>query len=125
MAENIVNLDIQKDPTKDPKKKSIEYDENEIPEYKTEIELTDEEKTRIVKEIEAELAAIDKEYDAAGLLNKWDALDKQYEGEMREIEFQSTRPHGARHPSSKQFKDKGLHPLFSEPPKILSPLEFT
>lgn len=86
MAENIVNLDIQKDPTKDPKKKSIEYDENEIPEYKTEIELTDEEKTRIVKEIEAELAAIDKEYDAAGLLDKWDALDKQYEGEMREIE---------------------------------------
>jgi len=68
--------------TKQTKKKKSD---EEIPLYKNNIDLSEESKKRIVEEICEELDAIDAEYNDAGLLKQWDALDKQYEGRMREI----------------------------------------
>lgn len=76
-----LNLSIEKN------KKLLDAGEKEeIPDYKTRLELSPEEEKRIVDEILAELEEIEKEYQEKKLDEQWDSLDRQYDGEMAEIE---------------------------------------
>lgn len=81
MSEKISNLEI----TKNKKKRVIAEDDIDIPHFKTKIDLSDEDKDRIFKEIDAEYQEIKKERDEMRLDQKLDSLDKQYDGEMRQI----------------------------------------
>jgi len=67
-----------------PSKKKDDYD---IPEYMEQIELSDEQKTRLIDEFKREFEAIKKERDDDGMDQKWRALDNQYEGRMEEDEL--------------------------------------
>lgn len=75
------NLTIQKDLSK----KKISSEDSDIPDFKTKIKLSDEQKKRLLKEINAEYEEIKKERDEMDLENKLEQLDRQYDGEMREI----------------------------------------
>lgn len=77
MANETKDLTIETLPTL--KKKS------EVPVFKTQIKLSDEEKKQIYAELKAELDAINTEYDADRRDKKYDMLDQQYKGEMRQI----------------------------------------
>lgn len=57
-----------------------------IPKYFSELELNEEDKKRINKEIMKEFECIEKERNEAGLPEKWDALDDQYKGNIEESE---------------------------------------
>lgn len=76
-----LNLSIEKN-----KKLVDDQDKESIPEFKTRLELSPEEEKRIVEEILAELEEIEKEYQEAKLDEHWDSMDRQYNGEMKEIE---------------------------------------
>lgn len=58
----------------------------EIPVYLERLELSDEQKDRLVKEVLEELDAIKEERTTEQLEAKWDALDKQYDGKVEENE---------------------------------------
>lgn len=77
MANETKELTIETLPTL--KKKS------EVPVFKTQVKLTEEQKKEIYLELKAELDAINKEYDADRRDKKYDMLDQQYKGEMRQI----------------------------------------
>src|SRR4030067_591329 len=82
--ENMVNLEIEKNTDKSILKKK--NDPSEIPTFKTKIKLTNADKKRIYKEIDAELDAIKAERSEIDLEDRCDNLDQQYAGEMEEIE---------------------------------------
>jgi hypothetical protein len=83
--ENRVSLTIEKNKDKSVLKKK--EDPSEIPTFKTKIRnLSEEDKKRIFKEIDAELTAIEKERSEDGLEDRCDQLDQQYAGQMRDIE---------------------------------------
>jgi hypothetical protein len=58
---------------------------SEVPVFKTQIQLSPQQKKEIYTELKAELDAINKEYEADRRDKKYDALDQQYKGEMRQI----------------------------------------
>lgn len=68
------------------KKNARKSDKEEIPDYKTALVLSPEEEKRIVKEILDELKAIDEEYESNKILETFDSLDRQYDGEMQETD---------------------------------------
>jgi hypothetical protein len=72
--------------TIDKQLKSREESSQEIPEFKTKITLSKEEKERIVSEIIDELEAIEKERGEIDLEETLDRADRQYDGEMQEVE---------------------------------------
>lgn len=83
MAEQ-TNLIIKKNEDK----KVLKKEDEGIPTYQTRIaeaDLTQGFKDRIIKEIQAEIDVIKRERDEIKLEDTLDALDRQYEGEMREI----------------------------------------
>lgn len=82
MAETQVKLDI----TKNTDLKSLKKDPEEIPTFKTKIKLKEDQKERIWKEIDAELSAIDKERKEENIESFCDSMDRQYDGEMAEVE---------------------------------------
>jgi hypothetical protein len=59
-----------------------------IPVYMETMDLTDDQKERIVKEIIAELKVIRDEREAEHVEKKWEALENQYNGEAEEDELQ-------------------------------------
>lgn len=73
--------------TKAPEDTADKKDGYDLPEYMDRLELTAEQKTRLLVEIKDELDAIKKERDEActgGLDKKWRALESQYEGRVEE-----------------------------------------
>lgn len=86
MSEKIVDVKIHPgEPDKKDEKKA-KAGEYVTPKYITNIELTPEQQTRIVEEICNELDVIEQERKELGIIDHWDALDAQYEGEMEEME---------------------------------------
>jgi len=77
----IENLELEKIPNKPSPE-----DSSDIPCFKTKIKLTEAQEKRIVDEINAELDEIQKQRDEDKLEARWEALDNQYDGKMREIE---------------------------------------
>lgn len=59
-------------------------EKDEIPVYFERLELSDEQKKRLCKEIKEEFEVIKKEREAEKMDDKWDALDRQYEGKLKE-----------------------------------------
>jgi len=74
MPDIIQNLKIEQIPTPEDKE-----DEIEVPQYILQLDLSDTERKRIVKEIEAEFNAIKKERDDAGIDKKIEVVNKLYE----------------------------------------------
>ena len=61
-------------------------EEQGIPKYFSQVELTDEQETRLVEGIKDEYEAIKQERMEEGLDEKWDGLDDQYDGIIEEHE---------------------------------------
>jgi len=78
---NNQEVKLEKTDKKDSEK-TIE--EGALPIYMEKLDLSDEQKKRAIKEIEAELDEIKKEREEDNLEEKWDALDDQYEGKATE-----------------------------------------
>lgn len=66
------------------KEEEKQKDNYELPQYFNKLELSPEQKDRLVAEIFAEFKAIKEERRTEGLDEKWDALDNQYDGKMQE-----------------------------------------
>lgn len=66
--------------TKDREKQ----EEFETPAYMKQIPLSNDQKKRLSKEFFLEYKAVDKEWKAEGLIAKFDSLDAQYEGHLKE-----------------------------------------
>jgi len=66
----------------DAPKRSEEQEEMDTPAFMDQIELEEEDKKRLSKEVFLEYDAIVKEYEKEGLISKWKALENQYEGKM-------------------------------------------
>lgn len=62
-------------------------EEKGLPVYMERLDLSEEQKKRLIKEITAELKVIREERDSAHLEKKWKALDNQYEGKATEDEL--------------------------------------
>lgn len=89
--EKQIDLKIDKNTDKALLKKDYE---TEVPTFKTKITLSEDDKKRIFKEIEAELNEIKKERDDIDFDNRLDSLDQQYIGEMQapeNMQFDVTR----------------------------------
>jgi len=63
---------------------SKEQEERELPAYMEHLDLDDDDKKRLSKEVFLEYNAIKKEYDKEGYIDKWKSLDNQYEGKLAE-----------------------------------------
>lgn len=74
-------------------KEQEEQEELNIPAYMTQIDLDDTAKKRLSKEFFKEHDAIEKEWNAEGLIEKFDSLDDQYEGKLQQIEGQQFTLH--------------------------------
>ena len=77
----IENLELEQIPNRPAQESS-----DDVPQFKTKVKLTEDQEKRIVDEILAELDAIETERTEQKLEAKWDALDNQYKGELRQIE---------------------------------------
>jgi hypothetical protein len=62
-------------------------EEKGLPVYMERLDLSEEQKKRLIKEITAELKVIREERDSGHLEKKWKALDNQYEGKATEDEL--------------------------------------
>lgn len=71
---------------KDPKEVKKQEEESNLPTFKTRLKLTEDQKTRIFDEIEAELKAIEDERTEQNLESKWESWENQYAGKMREVD---------------------------------------
>ena len=72
-------------PSKDSAKQ--EDEDYGIPTYMEQTELSKEQEERLLMQLKKEFEAIKQEREAAGLEEKWKALDNQYEGVMEEDEL--------------------------------------
>ena len=73
---------------KEPKSASDKKMKDEgIPVYMEKLELSDSQKKRAVKEIRAEIKAIQEERDNDQLEKKWEALENQYKGKVTDDEL--------------------------------------
>lgn len=82
-------VDLKDKVTFETKKLTVQERKEEqegIPKYFSELELSDEDRQRITKEIILEFEAIKRERDEAKLEEKWQGLDDQYEGNIEESE---------------------------------------
>jgi len=77
-----VKQDYELEQKKNEESKSI--DENVLPVYLNKIKLSEEQEQRLVDEIFEEIDEIEKERSAENLVEKWDALDNQYDGMIKE-----------------------------------------
>jgi len=68
-------------------------EELHIPAYNSQLKLSDEQLKRLSKEWKLEHDAIDKEWKAAGLIEKFDSLDNQYEGNLEQQEDRQFNVH--------------------------------
>lgn len=67
-------------------KEEKKYEDADIlagPAYKVNLDLTEEQKSRLNKQFKEEFEAIIAERESLGLPSKWESLDRQYDGEMR------------------------------------------
>lgn len=85
MAEEVIR-DIKFE--KEPKSAADKRMEKEgIPVYMEKLELTPDQKKRLIKELRLELDVLKKERDKDQLETKWDALENQYDGVVTEEEL--------------------------------------
>lgn len=73
--------------TQEKRDKDKEDEDYEIPAYMEQVDLSPEQKERLLKQIKTEFDAIKKERNDKNLEGKWRALDNQYEGHMEEDEL--------------------------------------
>ena len=78
-------------PDKTPEQEKQE--ELNIPSYMTQVDLSDDDKKRLSRDFFLEWEAIDKEWKKEGLIQKFDELDDQYEGNLHQIEGQQFNLH--------------------------------
>jgi len=78
--------ELKQDYELEPQKKDAKIEENltELPVYMNKIKLSPEQEKRLVDEIMDEIEEIEKERSMESLVDKWDALDNQYEGKIQE-----------------------------------------
>ena len=85
MAEEIIKeVKFENNPKSISDKK---MQEEGIPAYMEKLELSEEQRTRLVLELKAEVKVIQEERDSKQLGAKWDALDNQYDGKVNEDEL--------------------------------------
>ena len=74
-------------------KEQQEQEDLNIPAYNTQLDLDDDQKKRLSEEFFREYNAIDAEWKAEGIIEKFDGLDAQYEGKLEQLEDQQFNLH--------------------------------
>jgi hypothetical protein len=59
----------------------------DVPEYRIQLDLNEEQKSRLMKQVKAEFDALKKEREELGLTKKWEERDAQYDGQLAPIKF--------------------------------------
>jgi hypothetical protein len=71
--------------TQNPEEKK-RWEEDEIPEYRIELDLSEDQEKELVKQVKEEFEALKDERKTLGLDNEWKVLERQYDGELKKIQ---------------------------------------